>query len=673
MNISNIFKEEPTRERAINWIGLAQNIVDDYKFGVPHGVQKDALQNGWDAIAGPKTKNFIGLNWGFEFELKDLPNGVKILSMIDHGTTGLTGLMTSKDEYSADSLPQDEKWARWESLAFKKSNKNDLGARGQGKMVFIIASKDYSIFYDSLREDGTYRYGGTTATERDCKVFNFDEAEGKAKLEEHLGLDPISNKGTRVIIINPIDELVAAIESGDFLSYIEETWWPIILKYQAKITLKYNGIEKIAQVPDFFPISENAKDTDTYKTWISDNKKFKYNGQTYKIKHIHLAFDSESEKPDNYQGVACFRGGMKVPSIDFMSLQLRPHVYGYAEFENDIDEELREVEEPNHYNFQNKGIWRTLKQAIEEEMQAFGNKKLGLGVNIKESEAQKRSDAENAALMLLRMLTKGWSFKGNSNGKNSPISPIGPIETKMVGLKIHNFNFPNEGVSRLNYGEEITDFECEAFNKSPKDMKINFKLLILSGDRIIEILEEAKNVLKSGQNISYGPHSLKIIKEKFPDIGEYKLRLILTDATTKTRIDEITRKFWVEVDPPLSAPFDIQPLNFSLIPNKEDVDKLEWILEPEGDGKYKLFYNIDHPAYLNFDKETKSLSLYLSELFYQGALELMLKRVSASESGKEQEKIGPFDNKIFKTQNPIDLFREISMINSRARHMIFKS
>jgi hypothetical protein len=674
MSISTIFKEESTRQRVVNWIGLAQNIVDEYKYGVPHGVQKDALQNGWDAISGSMTKSFVGSNWSFKFELTTLPNGEKVLIMTDSGTTGLTGKMTSKDEYGVESLPQSEKWARWESLAFKKTNKNDLGARGQGKMVFIMASKEYSIFYDSLREDGTYRYGGTIATDRDCKVFHHDEEEGRTKLKEHLGLEPISATGTRVIIINPTDELVATIESGDFLTFIEETWWPIILKYEAKITLKYNGIEKVAQVPEFYPIQDNVKDTDLFKTWITDGKKIKYDGQEYRIKHIRLAYDGNNIKPEIHQGVGCFRGGMKIPTLDFMTLQLRPYVYGYVEFDEDLDAELREIEEPNHYNFSNKGAWRVARLAIEEEMEAFGNKKLGLGVNVKAAEAQKRSDAESAALILLRMLTRGWSFPGHSAGRN-PLPPGGqPQEIKEIGLKLHNFEFPNEtNIAKLEYDQAIEGFECEAFNNTVDDLKINFRLIVLSGERIIEELENANNVLKGNQRVTYGPYDLKITQTTFPDKGEYKLKLILTNASTKIRIDEITRKFWVATDPPLSAPFDIQALDFSLI-DKEDADKLEWILEPEGSGRYKLFYNINHPAYLNYDKETRPLSLYLSELFFQGALELMLQKVSTAGSNEdEQEKIGPFDIKNLQSQNPVELFKEIARVNSKARHLIFRS
>jgi hypothetical protein len=674
MDIKDILKGETTRERAVNFIQLAKNIVEDYKYGMPHGVQKDALQNGWDAVDGPATRNNVSSNWGFEFELTTTSSGVKIFTLTDKGTTGLTGNMTSKDEYSAESLPQDEKWARWESLAFAKSGKSDLGARGQGKMVFIVASKDHCIFYDSLRKDGTYRFGGTQATDRGCPVFHHDGDEGKRKLKDMLGLEPIENKGTRVIIYNPSDELIQTVESGEFLSFIEETWWPLILKFEAKITLKYGDFEKTAQVPDFFPIAENLKETETFRTWIVDNKKIKSLGSEYKIKHIKIAYNENEEKPERFQGIACFRGGMKVATIDFPILRLRPHVFGYVEFEDTVDEKLREVEEPNHYNFQNKGIWPSIRRAVEEENEAFGNKKLGLGVSIQAKEADKRSEAEVEALALLRLLTKGWSLGSHGHGVNPTEPGVEPPSIKEVGLKLHKFLFPNEAnIPKLSYGEAVSAFECEAFNKTTEELKVNFKLLILSENRIVSELANVNNLLKEDSSLTYGPYDLKVDEKNFPDKGEYKLRLILSDVNTKERLDELTRKFWVESEPSLPAPFDVRGMQFSLIPNIKDVEKLEWILESEGDGKYTLYYNIEHPVYRTYDSDTKSLAMYLAEIFYQGAIELVVRRASRveKEAGKDGM-IGPFESETLRTQNLLKFFQEASAINSKARYTIFK-
>ena len=122
MTIVDIFKDAPFQERTTNYKQLAQNIADDYGYShsplsecISHGIQKDAIQNGWDACE-TKTKNYIQQNWAFEFELNEI-QGSQILMLTDYGTCGLTGNLTSDDlkklGKAAEELPENERWARW--------------------------------------------------------------------------------------------------------------------------------------------------------------------------------------------------------------------------------------------------------------------------------------------------------------------------------------------------------------------------------------------------------------------------------------------------------------------------------------------------------------------------------------------------------------------------------
>ena len=64
---------EQGRSTVINWENELKRIVDDYDqhTTIPGGVQKDAIQNGWDA-----RKNKIGKDWGISFELQDGGKGI---------------------------------------------------------------------------------------------------------------------------------------------------------------------------------------------------------------------------------------------------------------------------------------------------------------------------------------------------------------------------------------------------------------------------------------------------------------------------------------------------------------------------------------------------------------------------------------------------------------------
>ena len=146
------------RRTVRNWPEDVRAIVDGYRAytTISHAVQKDAIQNGWSV-----RKNGKGAGWGFTFELLEAV-GKKFLIMADNGTKGLTGKVLTPEEYDND-LPGDERWGRFEGVAFTQPRaERTLGSRGRGKFIFVGASKEHTILYDTLREDGSYRFGFRT-------------------------------------------------------------------------------------------------------------------------------------------------------------------------------------------------------------------------------------------------------------------------------------------------------------------------------------------------------------------------------------------------------------------------------------------------------------------------------------------------------------------------------
>ncbi len=240
------------RRTVRHWPEDVKAIVDGYRAytTIPHAVQKDAIQNGWSA-----RKNKKGRGWSFTFELVEAADR-KFLLMTDEGTTGLTGKVLTPEEYETD-LPGEERWGRFEGVAFTQPRaERTLGSRGRGKFIFVGASKEYTIMYDTFRDDGTYRFGFRTVIKTESPVAAYDGEEGKQKLREMTGnlVVPLSSVGSRVIIVDPVDELVEDIESGQFLRYIGETWWEIILKYEAMIKVKTRGRLQVASIPKEFDL-----------------------------------------------------------------------------------------------------------------------------------------------------------------------------------------------------------------------------------------------------------------------------------------------------------------------------------------------------------------------------------------------------------------------------------
>lgn len=679
MKVQDFYKASDLSERVTNYIQEAKSIAELYGYEdsplsqrISHGLQKDAIQNGWDARE-KDTRTFLRDNWKFEFELSALSNGKTILMMTDHGTVGLTGDLTSDDlksgDISADELPENERWARWEAHGFAKLE--GLGARGWGKMLYMVASKEYTIYYDSVRSDGTYKFGGSTATMSGCPILRHEGEEAKEFIKSNFGIDPLSHQGTRVIIMDPVDEVIEDINNGNFVRFIEETWWPNILKNGVEITVKCNGKKTKAQVPDLFPITKETSESDTFKTWVKDEDDFKKKHAGLKIKRLCVACDKEEEAGELYQGIACFREGMKVEVVKFPAKALKNKVYGYIEFDKNMEEELREIEKPTHYAFQGP-LWRKLKQVIIEELEAFGNKKLGLTIDSQALANKRRTSAESKALIVLRALTKNWPIsrwsKGSGGGGNGGNGPY-----KTIGVRLSKLAFPNPGnVPRLDYGEKLEGFEIVVFNRTGTALDVTLDAFVLSGDRRILNIEKQSFCLEQKSDVNFSGYSIVIQKGLFKDPGVYRIHLILKDKSTNSQIDQIKRRFWVQMDPELTGPFNIRRLNFAEIPDEAEIDKSrEWFLHDEGTGIHTLFYNVGHPAYLHNDESDMQLATYLSELFLLGAIELFIKQSLTSTEEISEDKEKPLNLEVIRTAEPLRVYQEHILAFSKIRERMY--
>jgi hypothetical protein len=116
--------------------------------------------------------------------------------MTDSNTLGLTGPVLEHVEDYEEDLQEDYHWARFESFAFTKESLDAIGARGQGKFIFLSASKKHLMYYDSLRDDGIYRVGGTRATRTGCPILpskgeKWEGDYGAEQLNKRCGLEPL--------------------------------------------------------------------------------------------------------------------------------------------------------------------------------------------------------------------------------------------------------------------------------------------------------------------------------------------------------------------------------------------------------------------------------------------------------------------------------------------------
>lgn len=626
------------RRRPADYLAITRNIAESYPYGVAHGVQKDAIQNGMDARVGRQKLKFT-------FELINNEKG-RFLTMTDVNTIGLTGPVLREEDYAGD-LPGDARWARFESFGFMNPDPDALGARGQGKFIFLAASKQDAMLYETFRADGVYRVGGTVARRTGCPIFPgpdedaWEGEQGKEIIRSEMGLESLARQGTRVIIVDPADEVVQSIGNGTFTKAIEETWFRSIEKNQAEIAVLAHGQRMEAQVPDPFPVPD--RDTDSTKTWIlgkdSHDRTIRVGQESYRIKHLKIAYNERDAVPEEHRGIAIIHNGMKicclsgagdVPTPQVMRLfplAIRRRVYGFIEFDRDLNRELRrgENQHPNHYALKwQRAVPRAIKAYVERQCTDFGNTKLGLGIDPRERRRRAREGAEEWALRELGRHARDLDLFGGRG--LTPPPPPPPPPARPLGVRIHNFRFPvPERRPRVNWGERISGFSLVPFNRTDDEFEGHIDASVLYADtEVLPLVRSEAVEMRAHQTLrGVGPFEIEFSQKNFPEKGQYRLRVRLYDSEGY-RVDEQTRRIWVEQDPPYRSPFEVQAADFSEF--GEEYEHQQWVEQGQIGNDPLLLYNVKHPAYERYEDDTESQGEYLFGIFVEGAVAFVLGR-----------------------------------------------
>jgi len=670
---------EDGRQRPANYIAICNNIADSYPNGVPHGLQKDAIQNAVDARKG-KQKVRV------HFSLIESADHT-LLTIADSKTTGLTGPVLFDSDSYVDDLPADYHWARFESFAFTKEDPDAIGARGQGKFIFLRSSNKYTMYYDTLRQDGVYRVGATQATRTGCPILPPKGTEawegdiGSKVLQERLSLESISEVGSRIIIVDPIDEVVDAINDGSFIRFIEETWFRAIEKQLLEVLVSFGGKTYHANLPNPYPLLTSDKSSD--KTWILgkdySQRTIEIQGENYRIKKFHATYTKDIEISEDLQGIAIIQNGMKITSIKMSSAptNIREKISGYIEFDQKLERELRkgENQHPNHYNLKwRKSIPYNIRNYIHEQLTNFGREKLGLGTDPREQKKRKRNNAEDWALRQLLNHAKDLDLFG-ANGKIYPPINTHPRPLKQIGISINNFTFPDPQIApRVNWNSKFEDLRVTAVNRTQDEFNFSIQVSILHGDKIIfQPIDKIEGVLSLNGKIESSSFDINVLKYQFTTPGVYRISASLFDADTGDRLDHVVRKFWVEKDPPLRQPFIIQPLpEFP-----EPYTHRQWFTSGSINNSPTLYYNLSHPSYRMIEEDEDSQAEYIFEIVLAGALDFILKRPNAEDGTPDFHPLEA-DNILGKPEEndlediPIKTYQELSKYISEIRWRVFE-
>jgi len=329
-----IFTQIVNREKAI------QAVADGYKTKINHemwladGLQKDAVQNCWDARSDKKH----GKNWECGFQLMKLENK-NILCISDQGTTGLNGTkfythaeLTKILERVSNENQSGEDLACFLNSDWSGKSSEEGGNRGRGKTLFLVASDSKKVFFESLRStDEEYVFGELYLDNADKQVkFSLHYgSDGKAMFKSELGdkIDPVNYHGTRIFILDPDKTVVQAIKEGEMLSFVSNSRWETIKKYDAKIFVDDGKEKKYATLPYWYENNLKGVEEKEFPPEVIKE------GTSYKIKRLVLRYAPNLNVPDSIRGVAIQRGGMtieRIPAEELVKEQGMTDIYGWA-------------------------------------------------------------------------------------------------------------------------------------------------------------------------------------------------------------------------------------------------------------------------------------------------------------------------------------------------------
>jgi hypothetical protein len=475
-----------------------------------------------------------------------------LLALTDSGTTGLVGKVHdhTSGEAVPDRIPETEKLLRFESM-YDSGCAKGAGLFGRGKMIFNAASKSRCIYYESRTIDGKYRLGRRRFEGRNHKllprVLEGSAAESQLSILSEGALTPLTSSGTRIIIEEPIDEVAEAIDSGAMLAAIEETWWEIIQKFKARMTIvKADGTSQEATIPKEYN-GLLVKDADGWKVYHKENEEVAIGDEGFDVKRIHLLVAPKgSVMRQDLCGVSIYRCGMKIGPIDHVvgiPEEIEDRFFGYVQLDDDLENEIKEIEDITHYGFgfTRQKVYQAVKKFVQRHLDMFLDQ-AGFRSKTKDPEETSKRISEEAISELSKILA------------DLDVPSFGPGAKKKdeISLSIEGLEFPG-GSNCVASGSELSGFYYSVQNLADKDVSVNMEVdTHESGKGVLEQLLTSTAVsLKPREKVETNELAVHFAPPLYPTPAKIGCTARVLDRSGK----ELARStFYVYVDMKVPPP-----------------------------------------------------------------------------------------------------------------------
>lgn len=440
------------------------------------GFQKDAIQN---SIGASLTKKFK--DWKCLIHVEETSKG-RFLIVEDEGTCGLTGQNISQTKIrelvdNENIIGPTERLARFSSLNNSSSDQQGAGLYGVGKTMYAIASKKFTYYFDSLTSEGKYVANVNKVGSTNDKAYEGDAA--KSYIEENTALSPKTTTGTRVIILDPDDEIVEGINNGSMEKYIQESWWIILFRLSADSGVYLNG-KKVRQIDN---------DSIPYvKKKVFENDSFR----DRKIKRFGLFVAKDGDNP--FTGISYYRKGMKIGPIDIdvkIPEKIVDCLWGFIEVDEKWEADLAIIEDNTHF-----GVAKNKKRTT-----TYQNLKLYVNEKLKEQLTEwgylkKEKDAGEYLNEELAKLSK--EVQSLFSSMSFPELGKGSKKADYV-FRLMEVCFPEKSTARVTDHDHIT-FGVKIANNTAAKTKFNLQLDIESKESGIKSWQKTEVVVDGNES-----------------------------------------------------------------------------------------------------------------------------------------------------------------------------
>jgi len=525
--------------------------------GLAHGVQKDAIQNGFGARAEVREVEACR-SWSMTFELKQIA-GKDALIIWDEGTVGLAGGILSPDEirerFGAGTLGPNERLGRF-LARFVSGGNIGAGTFGRGKLIFHAASDTTNILIDSLRDsDNMYialdrRVVSGTLLQPKIPYIN-DAAREFINRQTGGVLAPLAVPGTRIAILDVKPEIVEifmhsfseslSVYAASFAQMIEETWWEIIHRFDAKIILRHGDRTIRVHLHDPMKTICLAEDNqEGVRVHSKINIPITAGGVPYRIKEVRLVV-MPGNIDEEFRDIWIQRKRMKIGSI---SRYLDPHariakrLAGYVILEPPLEELVEQSEGTTHYGFDLRGNGiRQIRDTVRSELRDF-ERRLGLAPATEDAESRRR------LLDSMKELNEMAAELGLVTQQN-----IG-VDQSDLDILLQEIILPQENSLRIEIGDRVGPIRYLLVNKATRTWVGTFRLKARQQGRDETELFARQVSLEPEGQLNVEIASFEVTRDRFENGKSMRLDAIFVKADSTEVVARCARTLFIGTDPP---------------------------------------------------------------------------------------------------------------------------